>query len=103
MILGKLLKTPAERKRYSVDYSVWLSDGETVTNVAFAVSQDPTLETPVSPLDVDAYSIASPTVVFFVSDGDNNASYSVDIQITTSTGQIKEDTVKFAVRAPSSP
>jgi len=37
-------------------------------------------------------------VVFFTSFGSNNVTYTVDVQIQTSGGQVKEDTVVFSVR-----
>lgn len=103
MILAKLVKTPAERRRYEVDYSAWLADGETIVSVIFSVSQDNLDDTPVSPLVVDAYAIASPAtnIVIFVSLGDVSESYAVDIKATTSIGQVKEDTIRFSVRAPN--
>lgn len=96
MRLGNFSKTPAERKRYAIDYSEWLDTGETVTARTFTV-------TPVNvttPFLVDASSInaAGTVLTFFVSGGANNTTYTVDVQITTSGGQIKEDTIIYTVR-----
>lgn len=95
MRLGNFLKTPAERKRYAIDYSDWLDTGETVASYVFAVSP-----TTASPLVVDATSISNSNkvLVFFVSGGLANTQYTVDVKATTSGGQVKEDTVLFNVR-----
>jgi hypothetical protein len=98
MSLGRFTKTPAERKRYAIDYSQWLETGETVASYVFAVTPTTT-----SPLVVDAASIttANTVVVFFVSGGLSGTQYTVDAKVTTSGGQIKEDIVLYSVRAAS--
>lgn len=95
MKLGRYTKTPIERKRYVVDYTDWLDTSETVTGVTF---------TP-SPIDgsgfqIDAYTIdpTGKTVAMFVAGGADGTQYTLDIQATTSGGQIKEDQVLFSVR-----
>jgi hypothetical protein len=98
MSLGRYSKTPAERKRYAIDYSEWLDTGETVSSYIFATSP-----TTASPLVVDATSLATgnEVLVFFVSGGIDGQQYTVDVKATTSGGQVKEDTVLFNVRAAS--
>jgi hypothetical protein len=95
MRLARFSKQPDERKRYVIDYSDWLDSGETITSVVFAV-------TPVTAnqLQVDAFTIASPatSVVFFVNDGTDDATYTLEVTTTTSGGQVKKDQVLFAVR-----
>lgn len=93
MRLAKFLKEPGERKRYVLDYSEWLEDSETITGVSFSV-------TPSGSLVVDSYSIGSPAtdVAFFVSSGTDGVSYTVEAQITTSVGQIREDQITYAVK-----
>lgn len=95
MKLGRFTKTPIERKRYSIDYSEWLDTGETVTSVTFGVT--PSTD---NILEVDAYSISTPatSVVYFVNFGAAGTTYTLDIQITTSGGQTKEDQVLYSVR-----
>lgn len=97
MRLGSFIKTPAERKRYSIDYSEWLDTGETLATATFQV----TPSTGTSPLIVDAVSSNTTTVVFFVNYGENSKQYTIDVKVTTSGGQLKEDTVLFTVRNAS--
>ena len=96
MSLGRFTKSPAERKRYAIDYSNWLDTGETVSSYSFSVAPTTT-----SPLVVDASSLTtgSTVLVFFVSGGLLANQYTVDVQAVTSGGQIKEDTVLYNVRA----
>lgn len=96
MKLATFVKSPAERKRYAIDYSDWLDTGETVLSTNFQVTPN----VPSTGLVVDAVSISASgqEVVFFTSFGSNNVTYTVDVQIQTSGGQVKEDTVVFSVR-----
>lgn len=95
MKLARFTKAPNERKRYTIDYSDWLDTGETVSAVTFSVTPSTA-----NILQVDAYSIASPatSVVFFVNDGADGTTYTLEISITTSGGQVKEDQVLYSVR-----
>lgn len=95
MKLARFTKQPAERKRYSIDYSDWLDTGETISTVTFVPSPIAT-----GGLEIDAYSIASPatSVVFFANYGVSGTTYTVTVTITTSGGQIKEDEILFAIR-----
>ena len=103
MALAKYVKTPVERKSYQIDYSAWLGDTEEIDGSIFTVTQDGT-DTPVTPLIVDARSTApdGKSIIYFVSGGDAGESYTIDVQATTSTGQTKEDQIKFFVRSPNS-
>jgi hypothetical protein len=96
MKLGNFIKSPVERKRYEIDYSDWLDTGETLSTVTFAVTP---VET--SGLTINGNSIPSPStsVYFYANAGVAGSNYVVDVQATTSGGQIKEDTVLFSVRS----
>ena len=95
MKLAKYCKEPGERKRYTLDYSEWLDTNETITAVTFGVTPSE-----VGGVQVDAFSIGTPatSITFFVNDGLDGTTYTVEATITTSGGQIKEDQVLFAVR-----
>ncbi len=95
MKLARFTKAPGERKRYSVEYSDWLDTGETLSGASFA-------STPVtgSPLVIDAVAIApsGTQVVFYANGGLTGTTYTSEITVTTSGGQIKEDQILFSVR-----
>lgn len=97
MKLGSFTKTPVERKRYSLDYTDWLDTGETLSTSTFTVS--PT--TGATPLIVDASSFdaTSKQLLFFVNYGIDGVTYTIDVQVTTSGGQTKEDQITFLVRS----
>lgn len=102
MKLAKFLKSPAERKRYSIDYSEWLDTGELVQSIVFTVAATSgTPPTPALPLVIDAYTISSPatSIVFFANYGDEGVTYTVDVVMTTSGGQVKEDQILFVIRS----
>jgi hypothetical protein len=93
MRLGKFRKAPADRKRYVVDYTDWLNDNETITDVAASgnVEEDE--------FYVDGY-VVDPNgreVVFFVSGGKCGGEYDVTITVDTTLTQTKEDYVTFVV------
>lgn len=98
MRLSTYVKTPAERKRYAIDYSEWLDTAETLTDVNFSVTPATT-----TPFSVDAFVLDTDfkSVIFFVSGGENTKQYTVDVRATTSGGQIKEDTIIYTVRDAS--
>lgn len=95
-ILGKYFKDPDERKRYSIDYSDWLDSGELISSVTFEVT--PSTGSPVV-IDGDSINPANTGVVFYASEGVNGTTYRVHVTMTSSNGQIKEDTVQFTVKA----
>lgn len=99
MRLGRLSKTPSERKRYAIDYSQWLDTAEALSSFSFSVT--PT--TGVAPLTVEgaALNSAHNAISFFATGGDVGVQYVVDVIATTSGGQIKEDTILLSVRSPS--
>lgn len=95
MKLARFTKSSTERKRYTIDYADWLDTGETIASVDFTVT--PTTD---NALRVDAYTIATPatSVVYFANYGVDGVTYTVDVTITTSGGQIKADQVLYSVK-----
>lgn len=95
MKLARFQKKPGERKRYAIDYSQWLDQGETVQSASFVVAP-----TAAGGIEVDAFTIGSPavTVIYFVNAGQAGVDYELEIRIETSGGQIKKDTVLYSVR-----
>lgn len=97
MILGKYFKVPADRKRYTIDYTDWLDTGELVTAVTFEVT--PSTGSPVV-VDGDSIDPDSKGIVFYASEGEVGTTYRAFVTMETSNGQIREDSVQFTVKAP---
>lgn len=93
MRLRKFTKDPDERKRYGIDYTSWLDTSEQITGINLAVTgSDNTLVANTSSVSPDGKKI-----VFFVQGGTSGKQYSVHTTITTSVGQVREDTIPFVV------
>lgn len=84
-VIGSYTKQPSEKIRFTVDYSGWLQDGETL-RYASSVSDDPELV--VSSAYVDT-TTGSTSVIFFVSEGADGGDYKVTVKAETS-GQLVE-------------
>ena len=95
MRLGKFAKSPQERKRYTIDYTDWLETAETISTALYTVRE---VTSPALVVDAQSILTGNKKVSFYVSGGDDGDTYDVEIKITTSTGQVKEDVVVFAVR-----
>jgi len=93
MKIGKFKKSPADRKRYVVQYQDWMNEGETVVGLAAVGS------VPDDDFYLDGYFIGPDAleIIFFVSGGLTGKSYDVTLTATTSLGQIKENVVTFVV------
>lgn len=95
MRLRRFTKDPDERKRYGLDYTKWLDTSETVVSVAL------TKTGPDNALTVEDSAISSngKRVVFFVDGGTSGKQYSAYVTVTTSIGQVREDTIPFIVQS----
>lgn len=95
MILGRYNKTPAERKRYTIDYSEWLDTGELVSSVTFEV-----IPAGAGAVQVSTVTILTPAtgVGFFIENGLVGVSYDLLVTIVTAGGQIKQDEIKISVK-----
>lgn len=93
MILNKFFKSPADRKRYVVNYDDWLDSDELINSVN-AVSDMTTDD-----FYVDGYVVSDDKkeVIFYVSGGDVGLTHVVTITIYTDRQQIKEDTIVFTI------
>lgn len=93
MRIGKFAKAPGDRKRYTIDYTQWLDDDETLVNVHTAVPDDPL------GIYVDGVLIMENErhVVMFVSGGQEGRSYDLGIRVNTNADQTKDDFVTFVV------
>lgn len=98
MILGRFTKQPAEVLDYDIDFSEFLSDGDTLVG-----SGNPPIPTPLS-VAVDDPSITlgptwllnDTTVKQWLSGGDNGKRYKITLTVTSSAGRVKQ--VEFVVR-----
>lgn len=98
---GRFTQDPAARRRYLLDYTLSLSEGETVTAVAInSITQIAGLTT-VVPLTIDGVIIGPGGLVvqFFASGGDDDTEFEVQFLATTSVGQIIPDTVQFNIES----
>lgn len=100
--LAKYTQTPDETKRYSIEYSDWLDTGETVSDVSFEISPttSPALSVQSSHI-VQGDTGALTQLRFFVTGGVAKKSYKVIVNVATSGGQEKQDTVLFDIRDAS--
>lgn len=96
MALGKFTKTPDEAKRYAIDYSEWLDATEYIANISFNV-----VSTNSGVLFIAPGSLGTnPTeAIFFVTGGSAGQTYTVGVTMTTTTNQVKQDTIIYSVRS----
>ena len=88
MIYARSNKDPDATLDYSLDWSSWLGNGETISSHSVTVSDGMTLVS----------SSATETVVSFrVSGGTEGVTYDAVVRITTSLGQIDERTIRIPV------
>lgn len=97
--LAKYSQTPEETKRYSIEYSDWLDGGETLAAVSFEITPAtiPALVVPSSEI-VNGDTNLLTSVRFFVSGGVAKTNYKIIVDIQTSGGQVKQDSVLFEIR-----
>lgn len=94
MAVGRLKKTAVEVKRVTLDYSRWLGDTEIISAKSFTALPvtSPALLVATSAIASDGKSVAA-----YVEGGVDDTAYDLIVQITTSTGQIKQDDLKVTV------
>ncbi len=90
-MLGIKQMAPGDRQDFDIDFSDWIPDGDSITTVECTVDPD-------GDVAVDDTEIASPSVkVWVVAPADApEATYEIDVKVTTAGGRIK--TVCFKVR-----
>lgn len=96
---AKFKQSPAENKRYVLDYTLFLASGEAIVSVAIAITQTAGLASP--PLVVNSLALLPPVggvvlgAAYFVSGGVDQGQYEVQFLATTTLGQILEDVVQY--------
>ena len=93
-LLGAVIKSSIERKRYVIDYSCWLAQDETVSDFVIAISPstDPPLISDGAFASTDFLKLTS-----FLSQGKVGTFYTVAYVATTNQGQIKRDDLQVQV------
>lgn len=88
--LARLQKSPSERKRYTVNYNNWLAESETIVEKSFVITP-----ATVPPLELvtSAVNPSGKGLVFYIGGGVDKEVYKIEVFITTSDSQIKEDTI----------
>ncbi len=99
MLLAKKAISPGETKRYTVDYSDWLDDGETIASKVITVAFEDGYSGDAS---IGSSSFTSTQVIFFVLGGTTAVGqiFDVEISATTSVGQVKLDHIQFTTFEP---
>lgn len=99
MILGRFYKQPAETLDYDINFSEFLSDGDTILSAGSPAVPSP-LNVVVSPSGMTL----GPTFVIgggkvikqWLSGGTNGVKYKVTLTVTSNAGRVKQ--VEFVVR-----
>lgn len=96
--LADYTQASTDRLEYQIDYSRWLSIGETISTFTFTIEDAST-----PPLVVDGTSKDSTNslLTYFVSGGVSGAKYAIAVAITTSASQALECYVAMRVKDPS--
>lgn len=99
MILGTFYKQPAEALDYDVDFTEFLSDGDTLVSVGNPPVPSP-LDVVVSPsgltLGPTVVTNNGKTIKQWLSGGTNGARYKITLTATSNAGRVKQ--VEFVVR-----
>ncbi len=99
MILARYEQTPDEVKIYGVDYIEWLDrDGLVAEDISSVIVTASPVTVP--PLAVTAAVLINTTAIAVTAQGGLlDSDYTVKIQITTSTPQVKEDCIEIGIRS----
>jgi len=81
-----LVKAPAERRYYSMDFSALMDSDETIISINSITSEKRGGD--ISNLLIDGTGINGQTVEMYISSGTDYSTYRVEVQITTSDSNI---------------
>jgi hypothetical protein len=100
MILGQKAHTAGDTIRYIVNYTDWLEDGVSLT--AGTVVLDPLFTATVRDITISGVTVLTEhnKVAFVMAGGSVNENFTLDVQITDSRNEVKNDTLLFQVVAP---
>jgi hypothetical protein len=96
MILGRFRVQPAEKRKFTVDYTNRLADGELITSV-LSVTIDPISDT--TPLVISAsVDAGQEKVIVYSSGGEDGTDYKVELLVQTSDLSVCwEDEIIFII------
>jgi len=100
MILGQKSHTAGDHTRYIIDYSRWLEEG--VSLATATVVMDPAFTTTVTDITISLVTVLAEhnRVSFVMAGGSVNETFTLDVQVTDSRGETKNDTLHFVIVAP---
>jgi hypothetical protein len=96
--LGSYVQSAQETKLFTVDYSKWLGQGETIA--AWGTNFHPVTTDPITTSShaiVSGDAGPSTAVSFLAGGGDDGNAYTLTITATTSLGQVKVDLIDFFI------
>jgi hypothetical protein len=99
---ARFKQSPAERKRYVLDYTLFLAPGENIVSVATAITQNAGAASP--PLVINGMALLPQVnnqtigAAYFCSGGVDGGVYEVQFLATTSIGQVLEDIVQYTLQ-----
>lgn len=98
MILGRFYKQPAENLDYDIDFSEFLSDGDSLVTTGNPPVPSP-LNVSVSPAGMSlgpTFVLDGNKVKQWLSGGTNGVKYKITLTVTSNAGRVKQ--VEFVVR-----
>lgn len=104
-ISARFNQAPEENRRYLLDYTLQLAQGETLVTVVANISS-PTDPTNTGDFEINDIAIApSPSLqcAYFAGGGNDQTTYNVQFLATTSLGQVFEDVVVYNIREKLDP
>jgi hypothetical protein len=90
-------QSPEEVRRYLLDYTLFLSTGESVVSITFTITLLTPLSTPSLVVNNIVVGPGGLQALYFVSGGANGDTYEVTFLATTSIGQILQDVVQYNI------
>lgn len=82
----RLCKQPAEKRKFSMDFSQLLATGEILTSIASVTSE--TIDEGSSDLTITGTTINGSKVEMFIADGTSGLTYRIEVTVNTNGSQI---------------
>lgn len=85
-----MTKRPDERLDYDMDFSRWLSSGDSVVSSVNTISG--------TGATIESSEISGTSIKLWISGGTDGESYTVTVEATTAQGRVKESCFRLRVR-----